>query len=64
MKTTEKLPTNYAFTREPFPNSKKVYVSGTIHPDIKVAMREIKVADGIAKKNGNSPPSQIGRAHV
>jgi len=31
-------------TREPFPASKKVYRPGVIHPDIRVAMREIEVS--------------------
>jgi phosphomethylpyrimidine synthase len=31
-------------SRTPFPNSKKVYIDGDIHP-IKVAMREITLAD-------------------
>ncbi|HEY6143364.1 MAG TPA: phosphomethylpyrimidine synthase ThiC, partial [Flavobacterium sp.] len=31
-------------SRTPFPNSKKVYIDGEIHP-IKVAMREISLAD-------------------
>ncbi|MBI4929376.1 MAG: phosphomethylpyrimidine synthase ThiC [Bacteroidetes bacterium] len=54
MNKTEKLPTSATtITREPFPNSKKIYVSGTIHPDIKVAMREIEISSGIASKNGN-----------
>jgi len=53
MKTTEKNPTKQAITREPFPNSKKIYVSGKIHPDIKVAMREIEISSGIVSKNGN-----------
>jgi phosphomethylpyrimidine synthase len=68
MKPAENPPTNKTITplstekarsdwRKPFPNSKKVYVSGTIHPDIRVAMREIKVSDGIAKKNGSLPPT-------
>ncbi|MBI3501775.1 MAG: phosphomethylpyrimidine synthase ThiC [Bacteroidetes bacterium] len=50
---TEKLPTSATITREPFPNSKKIYVSGNIHSDIKVAMREIEISSGIASKNGN-----------
>ena len=63
MKTTEKLPTNNAITREPFPNSKKVYVSGKIHPDIKVAMREITVSSGVASKNGNGKSKETIRVY-
>ncbi|KPE51378.1 phosphomethylpyrimidine synthase ThiC [Chryseobacterium indologenes] len=33
----------HSITRSPFPNSKKVYVEGTIHP-VKVAMREIQLS--------------------
>ena len=36
---------NDIITREPFPASKKVYVSGEIHPDIKVPMREITLGN-------------------
>ena len=41
-------------TRDPFPASRKIYVQGTIHPDVKVAMREIKLTDSknIFSKNG------------
>ncbi len=38
--TAHKLPTDASITRDPLPNSKKIYVSGKLH-DIKVAMREI-----------------------
>ncbi|MBF0286644.1 MAG: phosphomethylpyrimidine synthase ThiC [SAR324 cluster bacterium] len=38
----QSTPEKNKITTEPFPNSKKIYVPGTIHP-IKVAMREIKV---------------------
>ncbi|NQY08264.1 MAG: phosphomethylpyrimidine synthase ThiC [Flavobacteriales bacterium] len=40
----DQLPSAGSISREPFPNSKKIYVDGEIH-DIKVAMREIKLAD-------------------
>ncbi|EDM45651.1 thiamine biosynthesis protein ThiC [unidentified eubacterium SCB49] len=32
-------------TRTPFPASKKVYVHGVIHPEVKVAMREIELTE-------------------
>lgn len=32
-------------TRDPFPASKKIYVKGEIHEDVKVAMREIELSD-------------------
>ena len=31
-------------TRDPFPGSKKVYRGGELHPDIRVAMREISLS--------------------
>ena len=49
MKTVEKLPTNQTITRNPFPQSKKIYVDGKTH-NIKVAMREIEVSSGYASK--------------
>ena len=38
--------------REPLPNSKKVYVNGTLHPDLRVPMREIALT---ADAKGNRP---------
>jgi len=43
----EKVPTESVITRDPFPNSKKIYVKGKIH-DIKVAMREVKTDDHLS----------------
>lgn len=40
----EKIPDQALITRQPFPNSKKVYVQGS-SPDIQVAMREIVLSD-------------------
>lgn len=37
---TEKLPQQETISREPFPNSKKIYVPGILH-DVQVPMREI-----------------------
>ena len=34
-----------SISREPFPNSKKVYVQGDINKSVKVAMREIQIAE-------------------
>jgi len=57
----ETLPTSKSITRDPFPNSKKIYVEGKIH-NIKVAMREIELteskpvfAEGEFKKESNDP---------
>ncbi len=41
----ERIPEKEIISRAPFPNSKKVYVTGEIHKDIKVAMREISLSD-------------------
>ena len=41
MKEKNSIPENEFITREPFPNSKKIYVEGSIHKDILVGMREI-----------------------
>ncbi len=45
----EKTPDQTTLTREPFPASKKVYVPGILHPNIRVAMREIELTDTVNK---------------
>jgi phosphomethylpyrimidine synthase len=40
------IPGQHVISREPFPASRKVYVSGELHP-IRVAMREIAVGDTV-----------------
>ena len=47
-------------SRQPFPNSTKVYIDGEIHP-IKVAMREIKLADTKLSRGGveKNPPVTV-----
>jgi phosphomethylpyrimidine synthase len=47
MKNKDTAPKKGGITRNPFPNSKKIYVSGKIHPQIKVAMREIELSDTV-----------------
>ncbi len=42
----EKIPAQSVVTRDPFPNSRKIFVDGKIH-DIKVAMREIETGDAL-----------------
>ncbi len=37
---------NRFITREPFPASKKIYLSGEIHPHIRVPMREVTLTNG------------------
>jgi phosphomethylpyrimidine synthase len=49
----DKAPQQNVITREPLTGSKKIYVKGKIH-DIKVAMREITVADTVHKFNGSN----------
>ncbi len=44
MKKTETTPTTATITRSPFPASKKVYIQGEIHQDVKVPMREISLS--------------------
>ncbi len=41
----EKIPNKDIISRQPFPASEKIYVQGEIHKDIRVAMREITLAD-------------------
>ena len=41
---TEKSASGAPSSDSPLPNSKKVYVSGTVHPDIRVPFREIALA--------------------
>ena len=44
-------------SRDPIsPNSKKVYVEGEIHPDIRVPFREIKLAPTIIQNAAGSEP--------
>ncbi|SNR56925.1 hydroxymethylpyrimidine synthase [Lutibacter agarilyticus] len=52
MKKTDTAPKQGEITRNPFPNSKKIYVSGKIHPQLKVAMREISLSDTVDSLNG------------
>jgi len=50
----DKIPSQESITREPFQNSRKIYVPGKIHP-IKVAMREISLTD-TENRFSNKPP--------
>ncbi|MDW7694248.1 phosphomethylpyrimidine synthase ThiC [Flammeovirgaceae bacterium SG7u.111] len=49
---TEQIPATNAISRDPFPNSEKIYVNGTLHKDIKVPMRKISLSDSVDKFNG------------
>ncbi|NIJ43620.1 phosphomethylpyrimidine synthase [Wenyingzhuangia heitensis] len=59
MKNKDTAPKQDGITRNPFPNSTKIYVEGKIHPQIKVAMREISLSDTTdsmtKKKTPNEP---------
>ncbi|UXP31486.1 phosphomethylpyrimidine synthase ThiC [Reichenbachiella agarivorans] len=54
MARVDQIPREEKITRDPFPNSKKIYVQGKIH-DIKVAMREISLNDTVLKFNPTAP---------
>ena len=58
MKKKDTAPKQNGITRNPFPNSKKIYVKGTIHPDIKVAMREIELSDTIDSMTKAKRPNE------
>lgn len=45
----DRIPSQDVITRDPFPASKKIYVQGEIHKDVKVAMREIAVEDTVIR---------------
>ena len=47
----ERIPDTAVITRDPFPNSKKVYVKGELH-GIEVAMREIEIEDSAPMFSG------------
>ena len=53
-KGTSAVPSAHAskITRAPFPGSTKVYVSGTLHPDIRVPMREVSLSPTINRLDG------------
>jgi len=61
--TTENTNMAPQITREPLTGSQKIYVTGTLHPSVKVAMREIKLEDtvihtglkGAAEKRQKNP---------
>ncbi|WP_062056841.1 phosphomethylpyrimidine synthase ThiC [Aquimarina longa] len=59
MKKKDTAPQGNVISTKPFPSSKKIYVPGTIHPQINVAMREIALEDTsdsfTGKKTSNQP---------
>ncbi|WP_242203277.1 phosphomethylpyrimidine synthase ThiC [Aestuariivivens insulae] len=58
MKNKDTAPKEGQITRNPFPNSKKIYVPGKIHPQIKVAMREITLSDTKDSMTGKLTPNE------
>lgn len=62
MKKKDTAPRQSGITRYPFPNSKKIYVQGKLHPQVQVAMREIKLSDtvdSITKKRTPNEPVTV-----
>ncbi len=58
MKKKDTAPQGNVISTKPFPNSKKIYVSGNIHPQINVAMREIALDDTTDSFTGKKIPNQ------
>ncbi|GGD22442.1 phosphomethylpyrimidine synthase ThiC [Hyunsoonleella pacifica] len=58
MKKKDTAPNQGMITRKPFPNSKKIYVKGEIHPHINVAMREIELSDTKDSMTGKLTPNE------
>ncbi|WP_299435151.1 phosphomethylpyrimidine synthase ThiC [uncultured Aquimarina sp.] len=58
MKKKDTAPQGNTITTKPFPSSKKIYVSGTIHPQLNVAMREIALDDTLDSFTGKKIPNQ------
>ncbi|NAS31266.1 phosphomethylpyrimidine synthase ThiC [Flavobacteriaceae bacterium R38] len=58
MKRTDKAPKENIISNTPFPKSQKIYVPGTIHPQIKVAMREIALDDTTDSFTKKKTPNQ------
>lgn len=58
MKKKDTAPKQDGVTRNPFPNSTKIYVKGKIHPQINVAMREISLSNTIDSLTGKSTKNE------
>lgn len=48
---------NNEITRTPFPNSEKVYLNGTLHPQLRVAMRKVKQMPTVTIEGGEKKMS-------
>ncbi|MGS2764951.1 phosphomethylpyrimidine synthase ThiC [Sinomicrobium sp. M5D2P9] len=58
----DKTPGKQIITRTPLPNSRKVYVPGTLYPDIRIPMREITLSDSKHSLTGateSNPPVTV-----
>ncbi len=58
----DSAPNHQIITTAPFPKSEKVYVEGEIHPEIRVAMREISLSntlDSFTKNKTPNPPVTV-----
>lgn len=58
MKKKDTAPKQDGVTRNPFPNSKKIYVPGEIHLHINVAMREIELHDTVDSMTKKRMPNE------
>lgn len=58
MKTKDTAPKEGQITRKPFPNSTKIYVPGVLHPQIRVAMREIHLSDTTNSMTKKKTPNE------
>ena len=58
MKKKDTAPKQNGITRQPFPNSRKIYVQGKIHPQIEVAMREIELSDTVDSMTKKRTPNE------
>ena len=58
MKNKDTAPKQGQITRNAFPNSTKIYVSGALYPEIKVAMREISLSDTTDSLTKKRTPNQ------
>ena len=56
--TTQNIDMAPQITREPLTGSQKIYVTGTLHPTVKVAMREIKLDDTVIHSGPKGSPEK------
>ena len=54
----DQIPSSEKITTTPFPKSRKVYVKGSIHPEINVPMREIQLSDTVDSMTGKRTPNE------